>query len=441
VVYRAAVLSRGEHGVFRHLEELRRLSTRPREEILVRQRERLAGALQHAWHGSSLYRERWAERPPGSGTAAWAYLAELPMLEKVDLQARMDRIRSDPPPAGRVSRKTTGGSTGEAVTVEKDGEAIAREMASSWLAYGWFGVRIGDKAARFWGNPTSSRRKLRFIAADLAMNRIRFSAFAFDDGDLERYWGRCLAFRPDYFYGYVSMLVGFAHFLDRTGRDGSELGLKVVVTTSEVLSPEDEAVLRDTFGCPVQNEYGCGEVGPIAYACPEGPLHVMADNVLVEVVDESGRRVEPGEAGEILVTDLNNRAAPLIRYRVGDRAVLGTDVCPCGCGFPTLERVWGRAYDFIEAPDGRRYHGEYFMYVFEEMRDRGLPVEQFQVRQVEPSRLEISLLTREDIDGRAHFLRERVADEMPGMSVDVRSVEEIRRAPSGKMPLIINELE
>ena len=39
-------------------------------------------------------------------------------------------------------------------------------MAASWLGYGWFGIRPGDKAIRFWGQPLGPRRRLRFAAAD-----------------------------------------------------------------------------------------------------------------------------------------------------------------------------------------------------------------------------------------------------------------------------------
>jgi phenylacetate-CoA ligase len=294
---------------------------------------------------------------------------------------------------------------------------------------------------RFWGNPSSARRQLRFAAADFAMHRIRFSAFAFDDADLENYWRRCLKFKPDYFYGYVSMLVQFARFLEDQGFDGSALHLKVIVCTSEVLTPSDRELLVRTFGCPVQNEYGCGEVGPIAYSCPEGRLHVMSTNVRLEVVDSHGHVVAPGESGEILVTDLGNYAMPLIRYRVGDRGILSEDMCPCGRPFPVLESIWGRSYDFICTPDGKRYHGEFFMYMFEDLRQEGFDFARFQVRQKSANHLLIRLLAHSASSGLEATLRNRIRRALPTMNVSVEWVDHIERSQSGKARVIINEFD
>ena len=49
-----------------------------------------------------------------------------------------------------------------------------------------------------------------------------------------------------------------------------------------------------------------------------------------------------GEVGEIVVTDLFNLYMPFIRYRTGDLAVSTRECCPCGRGFPLLDRVEGR---------------------------------------------------------------------------------------------------
>jgi hypothetical protein len=80
------------------------------------------------------------------------------------------------------------------------------------------------------------------------------------------------------------------------------------------------------------------------------------------------------------------------------------------------------------------------MYLFEELRDRDIAVEQFQVCQVEPSALELRLLAHGSTVRAEEFLRRRIGDSMPGMDVAVRSVPQIERSPSGKMPLIINEV-
>lgn len=437
VVYPAIVRARGEGSVFKELAELRALERLPPAALVRRQAGRLAETLNHAQNHSPFYAKRWPWASRVSAEDAIARLAELPLITKTDLQESLDELIAQPA-LRRVTRKTTGGSTGQPVTVVKDREATAHEMAASWLGYGWFGVEIGDRAVRFWGSPFTLKRRLRFAAADLAMHRIRFSAFAFDEDDLERYWRRCLSFRPDYFYGYVSMIEAFADFVQRRGYDGPSLGLKSVITTSEVLSPAQRDLIRRAFGVRVQDEYGCGEVGPIAYECEEGRLHVMSENLVVELVQASGEPAEPGGSGEIVVTDLNNRAMPLIRYRLGDFGVLGPD-CPCGRGFPVLKKIWGRAYDFVKAPDGRRYHGEFFMYLFEDLRAGGCQIGQFQITQESGEVLSALVVATEDAGEEvADRVRAQLREALTGMEVTVSRVRSIPREASGKMRVIRN---
>jgi len=440
LVYPLAVTLRGEHSVFRRLEALRAMESWDPAGLATARESRLREILAHALERVPY----WREHTPHVSRALVDQspvdaLRLIAPLDKIDLQRHGDELRAAGR-TGRVSLKTTGGSTGQPVTVLKNADALAGEMAASWLGYGWAGIRMGDRAVRFWGHPASTRRRLRFLAADVAMHRRRFSAFAFGPDDLQRYWGACLRFRPDYFYGYVSMLVAFAEFVESRGYDGKALGLRAVVTTSEVLGEPQARLLARVFGCTVQNEYGCGEVGPIAYSCAEGALHIMAMNVWLEALSPAGEPVPPGETGDLVVTDLHNTAMPLLRYRVGDRGALG-EPCRCGKPWPVLARIWGRAYDFVEGADGRRYHGEFFLYFFEELRDRGHGVDQFQVTQLDSRTLRFDVVVPPsrlaEVESAIGTWVTRV---LPGMQASVRAVPAIARAASGKMRLIINAL-
>lgn len=437
-IYPLIVGLRGEAGVFRLLEELRAAEQLTARELCSRQNERLASLLRYVRATSEYYADHVPDCSFTSENVRSA-LQEMPVLRKQDLRHEADRLLARPQPR-RVTRKITGGSTGEAVTVVKDPDAIAHEMAASWLGYGWFGVNIGDRAARFWGSPHSLTRRARYAAADFAMHRVRFSAFAFDEDDLERYWNRCLAFGPRYFYGYASMLAEFARFVLSKGYDGGRLGLKAVVSTSEVLSDPQRKLISTAFATRVQNEYGCGEVGPIAYECPDGRLHVMSDNLVVELVTPAGGLAAAGETGEVVVTDLNNRAMPLVRYAVGDHAVAGGP-CACRRPFPTLERVWGRAYDFVQTPSGRRFHGEFFMYYFEELRAARIDVIKFKVVQDTPEHVELLLVLPSSYGPEADQRISRgLQERLPELHVSARRVPAIDPLPSGKTQIILSRI-
>lgn len=403
----------------------------PAHRLRAYQEAMLRQVLCHARDSSPFYQDRIQSVLPRDITEA---LTSVPLLEKRDLQRHFDDIRSQEE-TGRVSRKTTGGSTGEPVTITKNRTATAYERAAMWLAYGWFGVEMGDRAARFWGTPYTWKRRITSRLGDLCMNRIRFSAFEFDERRLGEYWNELVQFEPDYIHGYVSMLEQMARWAIRED-SSSSFKLKSVVATSEVLTEPQRRVIEEGFGAPVQLEYGCGEVGPISHECPQGRLHLMVPNLWVEVLKPDGSPVARGESGEIVLTDLHNRSMPLIRYRVGDRGVLG-DECPCGRTFPVLERVWGRAYDFVEAPSGQRYHGEFFMYLFEDLRSSGISIAQFQVIQAAPDCLTILLASERPIESSVHeTIVATLSRRLPGMTATVKQVPEIPRTSSGKMQVI-----
>lgn len=66
------------------------------------------------------------------------------------------------------------------------------------------------------------------------------------------------------------------------------------------------------FNCKVASQYGCYEVNSIAYECPFHKLHVMTENVYVEIVEDN----------QICITSKHNRVMPFVRYKVGDRGRL-----------------------------------------------------------------------------------------------------------------------
>ncbi len=100
--------------------------------------------------------------------------------------------------------------------------------------------------------------------------------------------------------------------------------------------------------------YSAEEVGYIALQCPEHEhYHVQAENLLVEILDESDRPCPPGAIGRVVLSTLHNFAMPLIRYEIGDYAEPG-EPCPCGRGLPVIRRILGRERNLMACPDGQR---------------------------------------------------------------------------------------
>ncbi|MDA8166004.1 MAG: hypothetical protein M0017_13350 [Desulfobacteraceae bacterium] len=426
-----AVKCRGFHQVRRSLERSQYL---PPAELDRLRLARLKDLLVYARSQVPAYREKLRGIEPASFRSL-ADLRAVPTVSKQEIKENGARFLS-PENFPLRTRKITGGSTGQPVTIWKTREARAGELAAMWRGYSWAGIGIGDRQARFWGVPFTRQGRLNARLIDLVGNRRRLSAFSFDRSSLAGYTARLLAFRPDYFYGYASMMCEYADYL-RSGPGVRFPGLKAVISTSEVLHDSQRAKLESAFGARVYNEYGCGEIGIVAQECERGAMHLVAENMVVEILD--GDRVcPPGTPGEITVTELNNRAMPLIRYRLGDFAALAAAPCPCGRTLPVLEKIYGRAYDMVRTADGRLFHGEFFMYIFEELKRRDLGIGKFQVIQQEPARFLVKVVPERGYSPLTEeVIGSRMREHLGPVAVAIERVAEIPREKSGKMRLIV----
>lgn len=97
---------------------------------------------------------------------------------------------------------------------------------------------------------------------------------------------------------------------------------RALISSSMALLPGLRRRLEIRFKCPVIDLYALNEVGPVAASLPGGGYGLLQPQVHLEVLNETGQSVQPGEWGEITVTGGINFCMPLIRYRTGDTGVL-----------------------------------------------------------------------------------------------------------------------
>jgi|TARA_R110000868_G_scaffold22420_2_gene92030 phenylacetate-CoA ligase len=428
-IYYPVVLLRGE-WIGRHLKALEKTQYSPQNQIERLQLGRLNRLLQHAKTTVPHYADL-----PELPLTSLEQLREIPLLEKDFLRNHADQLYSSK--TGLLARyKTTGGSTGAPVTLRKDSAGMAHELAATWRGYHWAGIDVGDKQARFWGIPASKRDYWRARLIDFVAHRKRLSAFAFSEDDLGKYFQELQKFKPDYFYGYVSMIRQFADYVERTGERGT-LKPKAIVTTAEALTEPDRQQIEKVFECKVFNEYGCGELGTIAHECEHRSLHISAENMIVEVLADSGDPVKVGELGEIVVTDLINFTTPLIRYRLKDYIRLLDKNCRCGLSLPVIFGIQGREYDVLINSKGQRFHGEFFLYMFEDLKKIGLPVKAFKITQ-NNNNIRLSIVaTEENFNSVKSRLLRELKDRFDALyDYTFESVNYIPREPSGKLRLV-----
>jgi phenylacetate-CoA ligase len=224
---------------------------------------------------------------------------------------------------------------------------------------------------------------------------------------IEQQVGLLKAFQPNSLLVYPSNLAALATALRDDGK--SLDGLSHIRTIGETLSPAVRALAASVFGAPVEDLYSSQELGTIAIQCPDSGLyHVMAESLIVEVLDERDAPCAPGGVGRLVITDLHNFATPLVRYDIGDYAEVAGP-CPCGRGLPALKQILGRERNLIMMPDGSRH---WPLVGFAQFRSVA-PVVQYQMIQDTPESVEVRLVVERPLNaGQEDELRRIIHDAL-----------------------------
>jgi phenylacetate-CoA ligase len=293
-------------------------------------------------------------------------LAELPLLSKPEIRQHLDELKADD--ALSLARFNTGGSSGEPLIFYIGSRRVSHDVAAKWRATRWWGVDIGDPEAVIWGSPIElgAQDKVRLLRDKLLRTHL-IPAFEMSSEKLDGFIRQIQQIRPKMLFGYPSALAHIASHAEKRGVALNDLGIKVAFVTSERLYDHQRAKIESVFACPVANGYGGRDAGFIAHQCPEGGMHITAEDIIVEIVDKQGQPLPNGELGEIVVTHMATRDFPFIRYRTGDMGVLSDKVCACGRGLPLLEEIQGRTTDFVVAQDGTVLHGLALIYVLRDL--------------------------------------------------------------------------
>jgi phenylacetate-CoA ligase len=391
-------------GVFRGwLADLERDEKKSRDEMLHQQQIALRHLLEYATEHVPAYKGR----SPGN-------LSEWPILEKATIAARPETFLSDEFNRRDLMELHTSGTTGTPLAVCFSKEYHQIEMAFRWRHKAWGGVPFLSSSAYVSGHPVvpGSQTKPPFWRWDNVEKRLLCSSYHLTPENLASYNAAFQKYRPDFIHGYPSSLFLLGGYRP-----------KAVFTASETLLDFQRAAIEKNFGTKVFNWYGNTEMTCNIVECAAGNLHYRTDYGVLELLAD----------GTMIVTGLNNRAMPLIRYRVGDRAVAKAGMCSCGCAFPLIERIEGRVEDYVRTPDGR-YIGR-LDHLFKDARH----VREAQIVQERVDEIVIRIVKEPGFDERV-VLNE--ARQRLGETIKIRFVyvDAIERTAAGKFRFIVSQL-
>jgi phenylacetate-CoA ligase len=340
--------------------------------------------------------------------------------------------------AGAVETVSTGGTTGRPIKVIRDRVGSVWQRGCYWRGLGWGGLRLGDAYVQLFGGTLGVARPRRLDRAKSWFSGKHFlPAFEFGPGNSGRYLEVIRASGARFLIGYTSAVYLLA---SHSEREGAPIELDAVFPTAEPLLDAWRTTIARAFKARVLPYYGCGEIQSLGYTCPtagEPVYHTCDEHAVIEVETPEGSRLT-GE-GPFLVTDLDNHALPMIRYRNGDAGVLAPPGCACGRTLGRITRIDGRVNDVLFRTSGEAVSGAIGPHAFKMLEG----VEQFQIVQrragqvlIDVVRLPAYVAATEEQKIQRIFRQHLGSDA----EIEIRYVDAIPRTAAGKARFIINEV-
>jgi len=370
-------------------------------------------------------------------------LQKLPFLTKASLRENLYfDLFADNHRKPDMLKIATSGSTGEPLVHYADRRQLEMRWASTFRSAEWTGWRFGDRQARLWHQTLGMSKSQVFkeYLDAFFMRRLFIPAYEMNEDSLRQLIEKLRRFKPVLVDGYAESFNFLAHYARNHGIAG--LQPKAIMTSAQIMPPQVREVIEREFKTSVFDKYGSREFSGIAYECDHHQgHHIVGESYIVEILKD-GRPARPGELGEVVITDLNNYAVPLIRYRIGDLAVAidPGEACSCGRGLPRIGRIEGRSQAIIFCANRTWLPGTFFAHFF---KDYDFAVRQYQVVQREENAIELKIVPE---SGFSATVQEEIVAHLHrfmGETMDIRVelVDQIPMLRTGKRTGVISYLD
>lgn len=324
----------------------------------------------------------------------------------------------------------TSGSTGTPLKVYVDRERKNRSRAELIIMNNSFGWKVGERYfhIRNWQQGISFPSKLKRIIQNLV---------PVPTGNFDKEKKDCLIKQlkrgnNNVIVGYSSSVCDFTNYCIKTNQ-ANDLKIKLIICDSDELTDINKNRIEQIFNCDVVNRYSNEENGLLGYSFKgDNSFHINTASIRMELLKiDSNEYVDKGEIGRVVITDLYNRAMPLIRYDTGDLGITFDNPCDVH----VLNKLVGRISDYLLAINGRKIYEPEICAVFETLSD----IEKYQL--IQTNRNEILVKYVGDSEKCETIIKQWLNTIVgDGVIVTFKQCEDISKQKSGKYKTIINEL-
>ena len=411
-----------------------------REKLEEYQWKKLKETLTHAYENIPFYYEWWERHKVHPGD-----IKEPGDMRRIPIIGRDEIDRGECIARRNVYKKgmsivTTSGSTGKPFSVYIDLPAYQTKYALWLREFSCANFTLGKRAVSFWHRSYRgySREEPHPLIRDVVWGMLSKMIFPplptacnttvnLEQGLL--FYERLKNFQPfliESLYYFILILTQF--ILDN---HLEPIPLSKMFMHGLPSKREREKIEKVFPGVEIYNRYSSHEFEGIACECSEHlGMHISIDSYFVEFVREDGAPASTGEIARVIITDLDNKAMPLIRYEIRDMGRYFDKSCSCGRGLPLMSGLAGRKDEYILSADNKKFYFSFFHHFF----DRYEEVRYFQVHQNGRDGVEVWIVKEYEID--ENVLSKKISEELLkhlNVNVTIKYVNELSEEKNGKI--------
>ena len=200
----------------------------------------------------------------------------------------------------------------------------------------------------------------------------------------------------------------------------------------QLLLLRNRKIIEEVFNAPVYERYGSTECANTANQCLEQDgFHYVPIVHYLEILDADNNPVKNGETGNLIITTLNKRGQPMIRYNIGDQVEYTDKTCTCGCNFPIFKNITGMRKEGFVSPKGTYMTTTAIYMIFKDLEY----IHDFQAIQTEPGVIILNFVTDSEIcnNDKKYIKKEITARFNYDMDIRINRVTDVKPLPNGKV--------
>lgn len=271
--------------------------------------------------------------------------SKIPITQKEDLERHNEEFICVPK-SEIIDYVTTSGTLGSPVSFALNDHDLERLALNEQLSFSCAGVVQSDIVQI---TTTLDRRFMAGLAYFLGLRKLGAGLIRTGSGAPGLQWESIERFKPTYLVAVPSFLLKLGKYAHDNGIDPNKSSVKAAICIGEPLRDMDFNLnilgkkIKKNWDIELYSTYASTEMSTAFTECPQHQGgHVLEELIYPEVLANDGTPTKPGEIGELVVTTLNVKTMPLLRYATGDMVKILDEVCACGRTSPRLSSVFGR---------------------------------------------------------------------------------------------------